>query len=83
MSTRNVERTRNAIWQQKEPLEEPIESETIVEELREVGTSQNANAFSSENLIVDDDFKLKMDVSLVIVILQNALLQVSDSSSIN
>ena len=74
MSARTVERIRSAFWPKKDlgPQQDP---ETVVEELQEVGIQ---DAFSSEGLIVDDDdFKLKMDVSLVIMILQNVLLQVS------
>ena len=56
----------SALWQ-KESVQE---GEAIVEELQE-------DAFSVTNLIVDDDFKLKMDASLVIMITLHILLQVS------
>ena len=56
----------SALWQ-KEPVQE---GEAIVEELQE-------DAFSVTNLIVDDDFKLKMDASLVIMITLHILLQAS------
>lgn len=54
------------------PKDSVQEGEAIVEELRE-------DVFSVTNLIVDDDFKLKMDASLVIMITLHILLQVSGS----
>ena len=67
VSSGAIDRIQEEIWS-KEPRQ--LEAEAIVEDFHE-------DAFSSTNLIVDDDFKLKMDASLVIMILQNVLLQVS------
>lgn len=62
----------NGSWPVDKP-EMTQQVEEVVDELREEG-----DIFSSESGLIDDDFKLKMDVSLVIMILQNILLQVSE-----
>ena len=66
MSGGAVDQVRKVMW--SKGLQQPEGAEAIVEELQE-------DAFSSTNLIVDDDFKLKMDASLIIMIMQNVLLQ--------
>lgn len=69
----NVPRS-DTVLEKKTETVQPVEA--IVDEMRE------ADIFSSENIIVDDDFKLKMDKSLVLMILQSILLQVWSQASI-
>lgn len=74
VSSKTVDRVRNALWPRTKEQDRRIEE--VAEELQEVA---NEDIFSSAaSLVVDDDFKLKIDASLVIMIMQNVLLQVSE-----
>lgn len=70
---RNVPRSVTVLEKKTETVQP---DEAIVDELRE------ADIFSSEDIFVDDDFKLKMDKSLVLMILQSILLQVWNRASV-